>query len=233
MSPITPNSQPDTSRSDGSAQNLSETPVPSSQSPAAKGSEPSPKLPDLDAPPMVDLRAYDQSWFDRGRPGWFVLLWWLVQETTFPLTPQPLHFLRRFILKLFGARLGRGVSIRPTARFTYPWKVEIGDYSWVGDDVVFYSLDRIRVGEHCVISQKSYLCTGSHDAQDRAFGLVVNPIAIGNGAWIAADCFIGPGVQIGANALIGARSSVFSNMPEGQVCWGTPCRCHYPRAISD
>lgn len=185
--------------------------------------------PRLNLPPMVDLRQYDQSWFDRGRPGWLILLWWLVQAIAFPLTPQPLHSLRRGILRLFGGKIGRGVQIRPTARFTYPWKIEIGDYTWIGDDVVLYSLDRIYIGEHCVISQKSYLCTGSHNPQDPAFGLVTQPIMIGNGVWIAADCFIGPGVKIGANALIGTRSTVLKNMPEGQVCFGSPCLPRYPR----
>lgn len=128
------------------------------------------------------------------------------------------------MLRLFGAHIGKGVLIRPTARFTYPWKVTIGNYSWIGDDVVLYSLDQIRIGEHCVISQKSYLCTGSHDIQDPAFGLKTASITIDNGAWVAADCFVGPGVQIGANAVIGARSNVLTNMPSGQVCWGSPCR---------
>ena len=108
-------------------------------------------------------------------------------------------------------------------------KSEIGDYSWVGDDVVFYSLDHIYVGSHCVISQKSYLCTGSHDFHDPAFGLLTAPICIGNGVWIAADCFVAPGVTIGANAVIGVRSSVFNDIPVQQVAWGTPCRPHYPR----
>jgi len=174
--------------------------------------------------PFVDLRKYDQSWFDRGRPAWYILLWWLVQAIVFSLTPQPLNILRCALLRLFGARIGKGVLIRPTARFTYPWKVTIGNYSWIGDNVVLYSLDQIRIGEHCVISQKSYLCTGSHDLQDPAFGLKTASITIDNGAWVAADCFIAPGVQIGANAVIGARSSVFTNMPSGQVCWGSPCR---------
>ncbi len=174
--------------------------------------------------PFVDLRKYDQSWFDRGRPSWYVLLWWFVQAIAFPLTPQPLNILRCALLRLFGARIGKGVLIRPTARFTYPWKVTIGNYSWIGDNVVLYSLDQIHIGEHCVISQKSYLCTGTHDLQDPAFGLKTASITIENGAWVAADCFVGPGVQIAANAVIGARSSVFSNMPSGQVCWGSPCR---------
>lgn len=179
--------------------------------------------------PWVDLRKYNQSGYDRGKPGWFVLLWWFIQAITFPLTPQPLYGLRRLILRLFGAHVGKGVIIRPTARFTYPWKIAIGDYSWIGDDVVLYSLDRIEIGQHCVISQKSYLCTGTHDIQDPTFGLKTGSIAISNGAWVAADCFVGPGVDIGANAVIGARSSVFEDMPAGQVCLGTPCRPRYSR----
>ncbi len=189
------------------------------------------KPPVLEGTPLVDLRRYDQSWYDRGRPGWFVLLWWLVQAIAFPLSLHNFNGIRSWLLRLFGAKIGHGVVIRPTARFTYPWKVEIGDYSWIGDDVVFYSLDSIRVGSHCVISQKSYLCTGSHDIQDPTFRLITSEIAIGNGVWVATDCFIGGGVQIGSNAVIGARSSVFGNIPEQQVCWGTPARPRYQRQM--
>ncbi len=181
---------------------------------------------------LIDLRLYNQSKFDRGRPGWLILLWWFVQAIAFPLTPHPCNSIRSGLLRLFGAKIGRGAVIRPTARFTYPWKIEIGDYSWIGDDVVLYSLERIAIGKHCVISQKSYLCTGTHDPQDPAFGLITAPVIINNGVWIAADCFIGPGVEIGANALIGARSSVFKNMPASFVCTGTPCRPRYRREIN-
>lgn len=187
------------------------------------------ELPVLDLAPLVDLRQYDQSRYDRGRPGWFIILWWLVQAIAFPLSPHSFNGFRQSLLRLFGAKIGKGVIIRPTARFTYPWKVEIGDYSWIGDDVVFYSLEKIRIGCHCVISQECYLCTGSHDIQDPAFGLMTFGITIGNGVWIATDCFVAPGVQIGANAVIGARSSVFSNIPAQQVCWGTPARPRYQR----
>lgn len=182
--------------------------------------------------PLVDLRKYNQSNFDRGRPSWFILWWWLVQAIAFPLSLHNFNFFRCWLLRLFGAKIGKGVLIRPTARFTYPWKVEIGDYSWIGDDVVLYSVDRIQIGSHCVISQKAYLCTGSHDIQDEAFSLITAPIAIANGVWVATDCFIGPGVTIGANAVIGARSSVFRDIPARQVAWGTPCRPRYPREMN-
>jgi putative colanic acid biosynthesis acetyltransferase WcaF len=186
---------------------------------------------DLYAPACVDLRRYDQSWFERGRPGWYILLWWLVQGVLFPLTSHSAQGLRVRLLRWFGARIGQGVIIRPTARFTYPWKVEIGNHSWVGDDVVFYSLDQISVGQHCVISQKTYLCTGSHNLQDPTFGLQTAPIAIGNGAWVAADCFVAPGVQIGANTVVGVRSTVLQDMPNQQVCWGNPCQPRYRREM--
>lgn len=172
----------------------------------------------------VDLSRYDQSWFDPGRPKWFILLWWLVQAVAFPLTLHATHAPRRFLLRLFGASIGQAVIIRPTARFTYPWKVTIGDYSWIGDDVVFYSLDKITVGNHCVISQKSYLCTGSHRINDPAFGLQTAPITIGNGVWLATDCFVAPGVYVGANTVVGARSSVYQSLPAGYICVGNPCR---------
>lgn len=187
--------------------------------------------PDLSAASLVDLSQYDQQWFDRGRPGWYILLWWLVQAIAFPLTPHPAHALRIQLLKWFGAEIGGGVVIRPTARFTYPWKVAIGDRSWIGDNVVLYSLDRIRIGDDCVISQKSYLCTGSHNIDDVAFGLKTAPITIGNGVWVATDCFIAPGVTIGSNSVVGARSSVFGDLPSGHVCWGTPCSPRHPRQI--
>ncbi|MEL6158187.1 MAG: WcaF family extracellular polysaccharide biosynthesis acetyltransferase [Cyanobacteria bacterium J06627_32] len=181
--------------------------------------------------PFVDLRTYHEPGYEAGGSRLKMLVWWLVQSVFFPLSPHFAHGPRRWLLRQFGAKIGEGVRIRPTARFTYPWNVEIGEHSWVGDDAVFYSLARIRVGAHCVISQKSYLCTGSHDITDTRFGLMTGEIAIENGAWIATDCFIGPAVSIGANAVVGARSSVFQSMPEGQICVGTPCRPVKPRPM--
>jgi putative colanic acid biosynthesis acetyltransferase WcaF len=182
-----------------------------------------------DEQPWFDLRRYDQSGFDRGRPGWLILVWWLVQSILFPLTPHFLNGARAALLRRFGATIGKGVVIRPTARVTYPWKLQVGDYSWIGDDVVIYSLDRVRLGDHCVVSQHCYLCTGSHDRHDPAFGLETAPIAIGHGTWLAADCFVGPGVTIGANTIVGARSSVFKDLPGRMVCFGNPCQARYGR----
>ncbi len=180
---------------------------------------------------MVDLSRYDMSNFDRGRASWIVILWWFVQAIAFPLSLHNLNGFRCWLLRLFGAKIGKKVVIRPTARFIYPWKVTIGDHSWIGDDVVFYSVDSIYIGSHAVVSQKSYLCTGSHDIQQPTFPLVTAPIQIGNGAWVATDCFVAPGVTIGANSVVGARSSVFRDVPPQQVAWGSPCKARYERTL--
>lgn len=187
----------------------------------------------MESQAWVDLSKYDQKAFDRGRPSLIVLLWWLVQSVLFPLTLHNFNSWRCALLRLFGAQIGKNVVIRPTARFTYPWKVSIGDYSWIGDDVVLYSLDRITIGAHCVISQKSYLCTGSHDFTDVTFSLKTAPIVIHNGAWLATDCFVALGVTIGANSVIGARSSVFKDIPPQQVAWGNPTRPQYARKMRE
>jgi putative colanic acid biosynthesis acetyltransferase WcaF len=182
-------------------------------------------------PAWVDLSQYDQSWYSAGRPKWLIMLWWLIQAIVFPLTFHAHHAPRRALLKLFGARIGKGVVIRPTARFHYPWKVEIGDFSWIGSNVEFYSLESIRVGNHCVISQNTYLCTGSHNPSDPTFGLSVAPITLENGTWVAANCFIGPGVTIGANTVVGASSGVFRDLPPQCICLGNPCKPHKNRIL--
>lgn len=193
----------------------------------------SPPSPGIGEPAWVDLRQYDQSWYEIGRPKWVVLLWWLVQAVVFPLTLHAHHAPRRALLRIFGARIGKDVAIRPSARFYYPWKIKIGDYSWIGSGVEFYSLGQIRIGNHCVISQNTYLCTGSHDVSDRAFGLQVAPVNLENGVWVAANCFVGPGVTIGANTVVGACSSVFRDLPAQSICLGNPCKPYQNRSLNE
>ena len=158
----------------------------------------------------------------RGRSGLIVLLWQLVQASFFACSPQPLYAWRRTLLRLFGARIGKGVLIRPSARITYPWKVDIGDYSWVGDHTELYSLGSITIGSNAVVSQKSYLCAATHDYRDITFPLVAKPIVVKDEAWIATDCFIAPGVTIGYGAIIAARSTVLADIPDGAIAAGTP-----------
>jgi len=158
----------------------------------------------------------------RGRNGLIVQLWWLVDAVFFKTSPQVLYGWRRWLLRLFGARIGEKVIIRPSVRITYPWKISIGDYSWIGDHAELYSLGNIHIGSNVVISQKSYLCTGSHDYLAEGFDIYAKPIIIEDKAWIATDVFIGPGVNVGAGAVIGARSTVLKNVAGGFIYAGNP-----------
>lgn len=169
----------------------------------------------------------------RGRPAIAVQLWWLVQATLFHGSPQFTYGFRRWLLRCFGAKVGRGVVIRPSVTITYPWKVIIGDHAWVGDNVVLYSLGEIEIGANAVVSQSSYLCTGDHDYSQPDFPIHARKIAIGPEAWVASDVFVAPGVTIGQGAVIGARSSVFKDMPAGMVCFGYPCVPIKKRVMAD
>jgi len=160
----------------------------------------------------------------RGKNAIIVQIWWLVQATLFRLSPQFSYSWRRFLLRLFGAKIGKGVIIRPTVKITYPWKVKIGNFSWIGDDVTLYSLGDIEIGMNTVISQKSYLCTGSHDYSKKNFPIFSNKISIKDGCWLATDVYIAPGVTIGNGAVIGARSSVFNNLEGNKVYVGSPAK---------
>jgi putative colanic acid biosynthesis acetyltransferase WcaF len=160
----------------------------------------------------------------RGRSAVYTQLWWIVQSTLFGLSPQVFYGWRRWLLRLFGASIGKGVFLRPSVRVTYPWKLKVGDHCHIGDEVVLYTLGEIEIGDCAVVSQRSYICTGSHDYTSPTFDIYAKKIVIEAEAWVASDVFVAPGVVIGSGAVVGARSSVFTNVPPGDIYLGTPAR---------
>jgi putative colanic acid biosynthesis acetyltransferase WcaF len=160
----------------------------------------------------------------RGRPAWLVQVWWLFDAIFVRPTPQVLYSWRRFAWRLFGAKVGKNVLIRPGVRVTYPWKVTIGDHCWIGDGATLYDLAEITIGEHSVVSQGAYLCAATHDFHDISFPLVGAPILIDSECWIAAHAFVGPGVRIGRGAVVGACSVVLSNVASAAIVAGVPAR---------
>jgi putative colanic acid biosynthesis acetyltransferase WcaF len=171
---------------------------------------------------MQDLNGFSVPKGFRGGNAIKVQLWWAVQATLFAWSPQVLYRWRAFLLRLFGAKVGKGVVIRPSVKITYPWKLTLGDYSWVGDDAVLYTLGDITIGANSVVSQKCYLCTGSHDYMSAHFDINATPIVIGEKCWLATDVFVAPGVSIGDCTVVGARSSVFKSLPANAICRGNP-----------
>lgn len=165
----------------------------------------------------------------RGRSALVVQLWWSVQATLFRGSPQFMYGFRRWLLRCFGAKVGRGVLIRPSVKVTYPWNITINDYAWIGDDVTLYSLAHIHVGYHSVVSQKCYLCAGSHDYRAISFDIFAKPITIEDEVWVATDVYIAPGVRVGRGAVVGARSSVFSDLPAEMISLGSPAKPYKSR----
>jgi putative colanic acid biosynthesis acetyltransferase WcaF len=173
---------------------------------------------------VQDLSLFKLDHNFRGRSAIFVQLWWIVQSTLFGCSPQFMYGWRRALLRLFGAEIGSNVLVRPSVRVTYPWKLKVGNHSWIGDNVELYTLGAITIGSHAVVSQGSYLCTGTHDYRDLSFRIEARPIVVRDEAWIAAQVFVAPGICIGKGAVVGARSLVLTDIPDGAVAMGHPAR---------
>ena len=130
---------------------------------------------------------------------------------------------RRFVLRLYGATLGDHVYVSRKAKIEFPWNLHMEHHSCIGDNTWIYNLAKVSIGECATISQSVTICTGTHDYTRPHLPQVTKPVTIERGVWIAMDAFLMPGVTIGKNAVIGARSLVTKDMPEGMICAGHPC----------
>jgi putative colanic acid biosynthesis acetyltransferase WcaF len=170
----------------------------------------------------VNLAIYDNSDFDRGAPRWKEALWIAVRCIFFQTPwPWPSSF-RVALLRKFGARIGTGVVIRSNVNISFPWRLAIGDHVWIGEDVGILSLAPVIIESNVCISQRAFLCAGSHDFRRDDFKLKVAPITIRYGSWIAAASFIAPGVEIGPASVVSAGSVVLQNVPSNSFVRGNP-----------
>jgi len=168
------------------------------------------------------LDNYDNSDFSRGASKLKEVLWWVVRSLIFaPWFPVP-SAIKVVALRAFGAKIGNGVVIRSRVNITFPWKLTIGDHVWIGDEVLILSLAPVMIASHVCISQRAFLCTGSHKFRSENFDLVTKPISIGEGCWIAANVFIGPGVTLEKGTLCSAGAVVLKSCGPDQVLVGNP-----------
>jgi putative colanic acid biosynthesis acetyltransferase WcaF len=171
-----------------------------------------------------DLSSFKVPSTFRGRSKVTVQLWWIIQATIFRWSPQILYGWRRFLLRSFGAKVGKKALVRSTVKVTYPWNVIIGDYTWVGDDCMLYSLGRITIGSNVAIAHKVYLNTGGHDYDKLTFDIFQKPVVIEDECWLTNDVYIAPGVTVGRGTIVGARSTVLKDLPPGKICVGYPAK---------
>ena len=169
------------------------------------------------------LDAYHNRSFSRGKPAWLEALWifaqWAFLRSQIPGSPQ-----RRLILRMFGARIGRGVTIKPGVRVKFPWRLTIGDHSWIGEDVWIDNLAAVAIGSHCCISQGAYLCSGNHDWAAVAFDLRAEPIRICDSVWIGARSVVAPGVTIGEGSILALGSIATRTTPAWTINSGNPAK---------
>ncbi len=167
---------------------------------------------------LADAPGERAAW---SRPALIVYLWGFC-ELVFIHNPwQISSHLRVWMLRLFGAKIGNGVIFRPRTRVRFPWNLQIGDNSWIGEGVWFHNQNQIVIGHDVVISQETFLTTGSH-AHRRDMELVTRPISVHAGVWLTSRCLVLGGVEIGRSALVKPGSVVDQSIPAGEIWSGVP-----------
>lgn len=159
--------------------------------------------------------------------------WQWVQRLLIRPSFRRSHTWRRFLLNSFGAKIHPTSGTKASTHIWHPWLLEIGEYSMLSEGVVVYNLGKVTIGKHTVLSQDVYLCAGTHDHTKPNLPLEKPPITIGSGVWICAGAFIGPGVTIGDNAVIAARSVVVKDVPAGMIVGGNPAKVIKAREMTD
>jgi putative colanic acid biosynthesis acetyltransferase WcaF len=164
----------------------------------------------------IDLSKTPKDRSTWGKPSIIVLIWHFVELLTVTNPLQLSSRVRVWALRMFGAKIGKGVVFRPRTRVKFPWKLTIGDRCWIGEGVWFHNQDFVVVGNDVVISQDTFLTTGSH-ALRRDMALVTRPITISNGVWVTSRCVVLGGTFIGANSVLAPLQVVSGEIPENVI----------------
>jgi len=152
------------------------------------------------------------------------IFWGLVRLLLFRPSPRVFHFWRRFLLRVFGAKIGANVKIDPSVQIWVPWNLEMSEESTLGHHVDCYNVARVVIGRHATVSQYAFLCTATHDPCDPFMKLLSVPIVLEDQSWVCAGAFVAPGVTIGTGALVGARAVVMRSVQPWDIVAGNPAR---------
>lgn len=170
---------------------------------------------------IVDLNRYNNDWYKPGNKV-VIFIWMLFSAIFFRSSlPIPSRF-KVNILKFFGAKMGRGIVIKPCVNIKYPWKLVIGDNSWIGEHVWIDNLDIVSIGSNCCLSQGCYLLTGNHDFTSSSFDLKISSINIKDYSWIGAKSVVCPGVEVSQGAVLTVGSVATRNLISFSIYQGNP-----------
>jgi putative colanic acid biosynthesis acetyltransferase WcaF len=172
-------------------------------------------------PGKVDLSAYDNSWYQPG-PKWKIVLW-AICNIVFVHNHLPIPvFIKVWILRLFGAQIGKSVMIKPGVNIKYPWLLFIENSVWIGEDVWIDNLAIVKIGANACLSQGAMLLTGNHDYRRQKFDLIVKPITLETGVWIGAQSVVCPGVVCHSHAVLAVGSVATKALDAYGIYQGNP-----------
>lgn len=164
----------------------------------------------------MDLRKFSNEYFDRGANRLVEALWIAISGLLVS-SWLPGSSWRRWLLRLFGAKIGHGVVIKPHVSIKFPWRLVVEDHVWIGERVWIDNLDHVSIGRNTCLSQGAYLCTGSHNWRDPGFGLITEPISVGSQCWICAQTRVGPGTSIGDGTVVSFGMVVAGKIPSWSI----------------
>jgi len=169
----------------------------------------------------VNFSNYDNSSY---KPGNYILifLWYFINIIFFINPLQPFSFIKVFLLKCFGAKVGHGVLIKPAVNIKYPWLLEIGNNVWIGEDVWIDNLAKVTIGNNVCLSQGAMLLCGNHNYKSTSFDLIVREITIEDGSWVGAKSIVCPGVILKSHAILSVGSVANHNLETNGIYQGNP-----------
>ncbi|MEO0896478.1 MAG: WcaF family extracellular polysaccharide biosynthesis acetyltransferase [Bacteroidota bacterium] len=178
----------------------------------------------IDSRKETDLSSFDNSWYDPGGGSLKRVIWYFTNVLFFLNPLIPFSSLKRSLLKLFGAKVGAGVVIKPSVNIKYPWKLTIGDHVWIGEKVWIDNLAEVVIEDHVCLSQGAMLLTGNHDYKKSSFDLMIGEIHLEKGSWVGAQSLVGPNVRLHTHAILSAGSVATHDLKAYTIYKGNPCQ---------
>jgi putative colanic acid biosynthesis acetyltransferase WcaF len=169
----------------------------------------------------TDLSAFNNSWYDPGANS-FKRLFWHFTNAIYLNSAFPFNGFKIFLLRLFGAKIGKGVTIKPHVNIKYPWKLVIGDHVWIGEYVWIDNLANVTISDNVCISQGAFLLCGNHNYKKSAFDLIIGDIILEEGVWIGAKAIVCPGIKCCSHSVLAVGSVATSDLAAYSLYQGNP-----------
>lgn len=176
--------------------------------------------------------SFDNSWYKPGKSKLVILLWLFVNTIFLRNSLSLASGLKIICLKIFGAKIGKGVVIKPVVNIKYPWKLTIGDHCWIGENVWIDNLAQVTIGDNVCISQGAMLLTGNHNYKKSTFDLMIGTITLNQGVWIGAKSIVCPGITCNSHSVLAVNSVATKDLLPYTIYQGNPAKPVKQRIIS-